>query len=262
MHQEDFRIELRGPFPTSRNTSERGSSRSRNSSGCLSDRLNSSVKSSPFVINENAGIFDNSAIPDSSKLNFGDSMQATHKSRRRWEEDRSKLFRHKLQENKNISQFTGDRNSKLGRKSSLNLSSIDKLHGANRQSLPSKGDQNEEDYRSHVLLYSYQNPPFSMPPSGGCRKTSGHASLPTDFRSSMTKALPPISAKTAQNLVPTSIGGAKLSDKMSPNHLSLLRDNKIIQQPNILTSDGMSDAATSSSHSQILRRQLHEESAA
>ena len=262
MHQEDFRIELRGPFPTSRNTSERGSSRSRNSSGSLSDRLNSSVKSSPFVINEKSGIFDKSAIPDSSNLNFDDSMQATHKSRRRWEEDRSKLFRHKLQENKNISQFTGDRNSKLGRKSSLNLSSIDKLHGANKQSLPSKGDQNERDYRSHVLLYSYQNPPFSMPPSGGCRKTSGHASLPTDFRSSMTKALPPISAKTAQNLVSTSICGEKLNDEKSPNHLSLLGDNKIIQQSNILTSDGMSDAATSSSHSQILRRQLHEESAA
>ena len=172
------------------------------------------------------------------------------------------LDTHKLQENKNISQFIGDKNTKLGRKSSLNLSSIDKLHGANRQSLPSKGDQNEENYRSHVLLYSYQNPPFSMPPSGGCRKTSGHASLPTDFRSSMTKALPPISAKTAQNLVSTSMCGEKLNDEKTANHLSLLGDNKIIQQSNILTSDSMSDAATSSSHSQILRRQVHEESAA
>ena len=101
-----------------------------------------------------------------------------------------------------------------------------------------------------------------MPPSGGCRKTSGHASLPTDFRSPMTKALPPISVKPSQNIEPTLEGGASINDRNSSKHLAFRRDNKIIQEPNILAADGMSEAATSPGHDQILRRQLHGESAA
>ena len=260
-YPEDFLIELRGPFHNSRNASEKGSSCSRNSSECLSDHFNSSEKSSSFLNNENSGIFSSSAFADSSILTFEDSMQSNHGKKRRWEEERSKLFRHKLEESKNISKFVGDKNHKLGRKASLNLSSIDKIQGASKFSLPPSSDQKDTNYRSSVLLYSYQNPPFSLPPSGGCRKTSDHTSLPMDFRSSVAKALPPIAIKTTQNIEPVTVGGAKLNN-ITPKDVTLIKDKNIIQQSNILTADSVSEATSSSAHGRILRTQLPGESAA
>ena len=211
--------------------------------------------------NENSGIFSNSAFADSSNRTFEDSIQSNHGNRRKWEEERSKLFRHKLEESKNISKFVGDKNPKLVRKSSLNLSSIDKLQGASKISLPSSGDQKDNDYRSSVLVYSYQNPPFSLPSSGGCRKASDHTSLPMDFRSSIAKALPPIAVKTSQNIKPETARGAKFSN-ITQNDVSLFKDKNIIQQSNILTADSVSEPASSSAHSKILRTQLPGESAA
>ena len=148
--QEDFDIELRGPFHNSRSVSERGASRSRASSGCLSDRYISSEKSYPIVANEKPDLFNHSLLPNSIHRNFDDSVSTSQINRRRWEEDRSIIFRHKLQESKNLTQVIGDTNPKLGRKPSLNLSSIDKLDKH------CKVGQNEENCRPSVILYSYQ----------------------------------------------------------------------------------------------------------
>ena len=71
----------------------------------------------------------------------------------------------------------------------------------------------------------------------------------------MAKALPPIAIKASEHVEPSSVAGASLNNHKISDDTSPLRNN-------ILTSDGVADSSSPSHHDQILRRQLHEESAA
>ena len=171
---------------------------------------------------------------------------------RRWEEDRSKIFRHKLQECNRLMKMS-ENNVLLDQKSS-NSSSIDKLHGANLSSL--NGCVNSQLKQPPVILYSYQNPPLSLPPSGGCRKPSGHSSLPMELRSSMIKTLPPIGIKMEGDKEQQRDG---LKMDSANNNAS---NAEIFQDSNTLTSDGVTSSVSTSKHERSLRRKLSGESVA
>ena len=198
--QEDYHVELRGPFYHTKNNSEKVAVRTRTASGRMDSKDHCYGEKSHYTLGQEyfdtlplgTTAFSNSNS-NSSIDNLGHSQVS---GRRRWEEDRSKIFRHKLQESKHLLKLTEKNPSALERKS-LDISSIDKLHGATKSSSNSSSvvAHQKEKKCSSVILYSYQNPPFSLPPSGGCRKSSGHSSLPIEYRNSMVKALPPIGIK-------------------------------------------------------------------
>jgi len=185
-----------------------------------------------------------------------DSLNHASAGRRRWEEDRSKIFRHKLQEGTGrLLKLAAENTSPLDRNSRYNPTSIDNLHhGANQ---PSKSSGVDQKKCSSVILYSYQNPPFSMPPSGGCRKPTGHSSLPIEFRSSLMKTLPPIGIKVDDDKEQTAIG-----NRIDSTHNNKADNQTSIVKNNTLRAEGVSSPNSSSNHEQILRRQLSGESAA
>merc|ERR1712179_656665 len=62
-----------------------------------------------------------------------DTIDNTSYSRRKWEEERSKIFRHKLQEGSNLWKQTEKNSLRCDRKSS-NISAIDKLQNVDKYS--------------------------------------------------------------------------------------------------------------------------------
>lgn len=232
-------------------------SRTRTASGRMTGKDIYEDKAHGSLGYENLAPFSKSPFSEPNDHTL-DNLDHASASRRRWEEDRSKIFRHKLQEGTGrLFKLATENTPQLDRNSRYNPNSIDKLHhGANQPSKSSGVDQKQKKCSS-VILYSYQNPPFSLPPSAGCRKPTGHSSLPIEYRSSLMKTLPPIGIKVDDDKEQTSIGISidSTNNNQPDNQASVVKNNT-------LTADGVSSPNASSNHKQILRRQLPGESAA
>ena len=251
---KDYQIQLHDHFQHSNDTKEKFPIRSRTNSGCASNnKLFSektlSISGLQYVVESKCDTSGNSA-----KL---DSTDHRKYGRRKWEEDRSIVFRHKLKEGKNLFKLI-ENSARPPSKSSV-LSSIDKILHDEESATTSQGDQKQfGSTSSSVILYSYQNPPFSMPPSGGCRKQSGHSSLPAEFRSSVT-TLPPIGSKLDDGGIQINEGAKIDSHQISDefNYGCSISNNSSITTENVTNPESSSNK---SEH--ILRRRLSGESVA
>ena len=249
---EDYHVELRGPFyQTKTNATEKHQSRTRTASGRMTGKDVCEDKAHISLGHESLSPFSKSPFSEVNGFTL-DNLGHTSAGRKRWEEDRSKIFRHKLQDGTGrLLKLAAESTPLLYRNPRCNPTSIDTLqHGANHP-LKSSGVDQKQKKCSSVILYSYQNPPFSLPPSGGCRKPTGHSSLPIEFRSSVMKTLPPIGIKVDDDEQQTSIGISIDSTQNNKTNIqgSIVKNNK-------LTTEGVSSPSSSSNHEQILRRQL------
>ena len=255
---KDYQIQLRDHFQHSNETKEKFPIRSRTNSGCANNnKLFSekmlSISSLKNVVESKYDTSGNSA----NSITSLDGADHRKYGRRKWEEDRSIVFRHKLKEGKNLFKLI-ENSARPPSKSSV-LSSIDKILHDEESASTSQGEQKQiGSTSSSVILYSYQNPPFSMPPSGGCRKQSGHSSLPAEFRSSVT-TLPPIGVNIDDGGIQIN-EGAKIDSHQNcdeSNYASSISNNSSI------TTDNVTNPESSSNKSEhILRRRLSGESVA
>ena len=255
---KDYQIQPHDNFQHSNDTKEKFPIRSRTNSGCannnkLISEKTLSISSLQNVVESKCDTSGNSA----NSITSLDSADHRKYGRRKWEEDRSIVFRHKLKEGKNL--FKLIENSKRPQTKSSVLSSIDKILHDEEYVSPSQCEQKQiGSASSSVILYSYQNPPFSMPPSGGCRKQHGHSSLPAEFRSSVT-TLPPIGIKIDDGGIQINEGAMKNSHQNNDefNYASSISNNSSI------TSDNVTNPESSSNKGEhILRRRLSGESVA
>ena len=199
---------------------------------------------------------DTSGNPANSITSL-DSADHRIYGRRKWEEDRSIIFRHRLKEGKNL--FKLIENSTRPHSKSSVLSSIDKILHDEESASPSQCEQNQiGSTPSSVILYTYQNPPFSMPPSGGCRKQYGHSSLPTEFRSSVT-TLPPIGIKIDDGGIQIN-EDAKIDSHQNGDEFDYASS---ISNNSSITTDNVTNPESSPNKGEhILRRRLSGESVA
>ena len=255
---KDYQIQLHDNFQHSNDTKEKFPIRSRTNSGCASNNKLFSEKT--LSISSLQNVVESKCDTSGNSANSITSLgSADHRKygRRKWEEDRSIIFRHKLKEGKNL--FKLIENSARPHTKSSVLSSIDKILHDEESASTSQCEQNQiGSTASSVILYSYQNPPFSMPPSGGCRKQSGHSSLPAEFRSSVT-TLPPIGVNINNGGIQID-GGAKIDSHQNSdefNYASSISNNSSI------TTDNVTNPESSSNKGEhILRRRLSGESVA
>ena len=218
--EEEFHVELRGPFfndsysnfeklPIAKKTFSDRTPIGKRTIYKKQGTLNASKK--------HLNVFNSLSSSESatgSEDNLDHSIRGNHHHyhRSRWEEDRSKIFRHKLQEGYNLlSKISGEDESlsEFQQQKSSVFSSVDKAHhlhhggrGVNPSWTTNNGNYAKHPSSPSVILYSYQNPPLSLPPSGGYRKHSGHSSLPVEFRPTLIKTptLPPIGQMPAAEM--------------------------------------------------------------